>query len=256
MAQGDLLIFPKRLIFEGAQRFHELNLINNGQDTARYSISFVQVRMKEDGAFENITQPDSGQKFADDFLRIFPRTVTLAPGEAQLLKVQLTKTNLLTEGEYRSHLFFRSEKKNQPLGVKDTVRDTTTIGIRLVAVYGLTIPVIIRVGEPTTSVNLTELSLEKPNDSTATVKLAINRTGNMSVYGDIRVDYISPDGKVIEVGKVQGVAVYTPNLIRRCVINLNNTPGINYHTGKIHIVYSATREDRVSNLTEAELQLQ
>ncbi|MGA7720934.1 MAG: hypothetical protein WCA84_07135 [Ignavibacteriaceae bacterium] len=256
MAQGDLLIFPKRVVFEGAQRFHELNLLNSGHDTARYVISFVQIRMKEDGGFENITQPDSGQNFADSFLRIFPRTVTLAPGEAQVVKIQLTKTNLLTEGEYRSHIYFRSDKKPQSLGEKDTTKDTTAIGIHLVAVYGITIPVIIRVGESTTNINISDLSFNKVNDSTAAVKLSINRKGNMSVYGDIKVDYISQDGKVTEVGKVQGVAVYTPNLIRRCVINLNNFPGINYNKGKLHLVYSAEREDRVSKLAEAELLLQ
>jgi hypothetical protein len=172
------------------------------------------------------------------------------------MKIQLTKTNLLTEGEYRSHLYFRSNKKQQLLGEKDTVKDTTTIGVHILAVYGLTIPVIIRVGESTTRVSLTDLSFEKISDSTASVKMVINRTGNMSVYGDMKVDYISQEGKVIEVGNVQGVAVYTPNLIRRCVINLKNIPGINYHSGKLHLVYSAQREDRASKLAETELQLQ
>ena len=160
LAQGDLIIFPKRVVFEGTQRFHELNLANSGRDTARYIISFVQIRMKEDGGFENITKPDSGQNFADGFLRIFPRTVTLAPGEAQLLKIQLTKTDLLTPGEYRSHLYFRSSQERKPLslGEKDSVKDTTAISVRLVPIYGMTIPVIIRVGDNTTQVSISDLS--------------------------------------------------------------------------------------------------
>ena len=61
MAQGNLMLLPRRVIFEGAKRYEELNLANNGKDTARYVISLMHVRMKEDGGFEEISQPDSGE---------------------------------------------------------------------------------------------------------------------------------------------------------------------------------------------------
>src|SRR5437868_5880944 len=107
-AQGNLLITPKRVVFEGNKRSEELNLANIGKDTATYIISFIQYRMEEDGKFVKITQPDPGQNFADKNLRFFPRTVTLGPNEAQTVKVQLTKANDLAPGEYRSHLYFRA----------------------------------------------------------------------------------------------------------------------------------------------------
>ena len=69
----------------------DLNLANTGKDSATYAISLVQIRMNEDGGFENITEPDPGQNFADKNLRFFPRSVTLAPGEAQSIKVQTYK---------------------------------------------------------------------------------------------------------------------------------------------------------------------
>ena len=71
MAQGNLLVNPKRAVFEGSKRIITLNLANTGKDTAKYNISFLQYRMKEDGGFEEITRPDSLQLFADKYLRIF-----------------------------------------------------------------------------------------------------------------------------------------------------------------------------------------
>jgi P pilus assembly chaperone PapD len=68
-AQGDLLITPRRVVFEGSKRSMDLNLANTGQDTAVYAISLIQIRMKEDGGFETITEPDPGQRFADRYLR-------------------------------------------------------------------------------------------------------------------------------------------------------------------------------------------
>ena len=94
----------------------DLNLANTGKDSATYAISIVQIRMKEDGGFETITEPDQGQRFADRNIRFFPRSVTLGPNEAQVVKVQLMKTNELTEGEYRSHFYFRAVPKSNPLG--------------------------------------------------------------------------------------------------------------------------------------------
>jgi hypothetical protein len=258
-AQGDLIVFPKRVVFEGTQRIRELNLANTGQDTATYIISVVQIRMKEDGGFENIMEPDPGQKFAENYIRIFPRRVVLAPNEAQLVKVQLTRTSELTEGEYRSHLYFRAEPVSKPLvglNSNETPKDSNAISVRIVPIFGMTIPVIIRVGESTTKVSFSDLGLEMYKDTIPTLKMSINRTGNMSVYGDINVEHISPEGKITRVGNVQGVAVYTPNLVRRARIELNKKLGINYKTGKLRLEYSAQREDKNAKLAEAELQLQ
>ncbi|MDB5152911.1 MAG: molecular chaperone, partial [Mucilaginibacter sp.] len=156
-AQGDLFINPKRIVFEGQKHFQEINLANIGKDTARYVISFIQIRMKEDGNFEQIEKPDSGQNFASKYLRIFPRMVTLAPKESQVVKVQVNQNSKLTDGEYRSHLYFRAVPKEIPLG-ESVAKDSTAKGVsvKLTPVYGISIPVIIRIGEDNTKVTLSD----------------------------------------------------------------------------------------------------
>ncbi len=71
VAQGDLLITPKRIVFDGAKRVEEINLANTGNDTATYTISFIQYRMDENGKFEQVSDQDSLQKFAHKNLRFF-----------------------------------------------------------------------------------------------------------------------------------------------------------------------------------------
>ena len=128
-------------------------------------ISVVQIRMKEDGGFETITEPDAGQQFADKIIRFFPRSVTLGPNEAQAVKVQLIKTSELAPGEYRSHFYFRAIPKSKPLGEEETVSDTSTISVKLTPVFGITIPVIVRVGENISKVTLSGLSFQMTNDT-------------------------------------------------------------------------------------------
>jgi P pilus assembly chaperone PapD len=253
--QGDLLITPRRIVFEGSKRSMDLNLANTGKDTATYAISVIEIRMKEDGGFETITEPDPDQRFASRFIRFFPRSVTLPPNEAQTVKIQLTRTNELQPGEYRSHFYFRAVPNARPLGEETKAKDTTSISVMLTPIFGITIPVIIRVGESTANVTLNGLGLEMVNDTIPTFSLVFNRKGNMSVFGDISVDHISPQGKVTRVGVANGVAVYTPNTRRQFRFILNNVPGVNFKTGTLRVIYSASSDVKPLRLAEAELTL-
>jgi hypothetical protein len=254
-AQGNLLIIPRRVVFEDSKRTQELNLANIGKDTARYVISVVQYRMKEDGNFEVITKPESGQFFADKNFRFFPRSVVLAPNEAQVVKVQLINTNQLVPGEYRSHLYFRAVPNESPLGEKDTLKKPSSITIKLVAVFGIAIPVIIRNGVSTTVTNLSDVALKIGEGNVPLLTMKINRAGNMSVYGDIKINYISPKGVITQVGIVNGLSVYTPNTTRKFQMNLESKPNINYHTGKLQIIYAAQADAKPAKFAESELLL-
>jgi hypothetical protein len=244
-AQGNVLISPKRIIFDGSKRSEELNLANIGNDTAIYAISWVQSRMKEDGSFARITEPDPEQNFADKYLRFFPRTVTLAPGESQTVKVQITKSNELTEGEYRSHLYFRALPKETPLGEKEPVNDSG-ISVKIVPVFGISIPMIIRKGDNTTKIDLSDVSFQIEKDTMPTINMTINREGNMSVYGDIWVHHMSLQGKETRVGILKGLSVYTPNTLRHVSLFLEKKEGVDYHTGSLHVVFSDPLTQRLA----------
>ncbi len=255
-AQGNLLITPRRVVFEGNKRSQDLNLANTGQDSAKYNVSIMQYRMKEDGSFEEITTPDLGQNFADKFIRFFPRVVTLGPMEAQVVKMQLIKADQLQPGEYRSHVYFRAVPKQTALGTIEKPKDSTVIGVKLVPIFGITIPVIIRLGESTMKVSLSDLKLDVVNDTITRLKLAFNRTGNMSVYGDLLVEHTSPTGDLTKVGIVRGIAVYTPNPVRRFQLDLDSKAKVNYHTGTLKVTYSSQSDTKPEKYTEAELKLQ
>jgi hypothetical protein len=254
-AQGNLMITPRRIVFEGTKKSIDLNLANTGADTATYSISLVQIRMKEDGSFESIKEPDPGQRFADNYIRFFPRSVTLGPNEVQVVKVQVTKANELTNGEYRSHFYFRSVPKVKPRGEEEKVVDTTTISVKLTPIFGITIPVLIRVGENNTAVSFSDLAFRNENDTLPKLSLTFNRSGNMSVYGDLTVDHISTQGKITRVGAANGIAVYTPNNVRRFQMNLYKFPGIDYKSGSLRITYAPSSEIKPGKYAEAELSL-
>ena len=254
-AQGNLLLYPKRIVFEGKKKSEIINLSNTGKDTVKYFISVVQSRMKEDGAFETIILPDSGQNFAGKYFRFFPRNVVLGPNEAQSVKIQLINTTGMEPGEYRSHIYFRSEPDKKPLGEVETPKDSSSITVNLVAIFGISIPIIIRVGESTTQVSLSDAKFEMKNDTIPSLNINFNRTGNMSVYGDISVDHISLQGKVTRIAIAKGMALYTPNHKRHFNLLLDKNAGIDYHKGRLHIAYTTQPDAKSVKIAETELEL-
>ena len=234
-AQGDLMVMPKRVVFDGKDRSHEVNIANTGNDTATYAISFIQYKMAEDGNFIQIEEAEEGQHFASDFIRYYPRRVTLAPNEAQTIKLQVTKTGEMSEGEYRSHLYFRAVEKETALAKEDLQQNTDGISINIKTVFGISIPVILRKGNTKADVQLKNLQLDLSENPI--LSLDIVREGNRSLYGNFTVSY-KADGKTEkEIGKVNGISVYTPNSKRHFKFPLENSEDINWHSGQIKIEY-------------------
>ncbi len=245
MAQGDLLVTPTRVVFDGNKQKEELNLVNIGTDTAIYSISFLQYNMNEDGSFSTVAKDDSGHMFADPYLRVFPRKVTLAPREPQVISLQYRHKPDMAAGEYRSHMYFRAEKNTKPLGVENDTKDSTQLKIQLIPIYGISIPIIIRSGAVNVSAILSDLKLEIRQDTIPYVKLIINRTGNISIYGDLTVEYVPVQGQSFQIGIVKGMGVYT-NINRRNVsIKLRKAPGTNLQNGKLIVKYISNDANKI-----------
>lgn len=236
-AQGDLLVYPTRLIFEGTQeRVKILNFRNQGQDSATYKLSYIENRMTEEGKLEIIEAPDEGQLFASPFLRFYPRSITLAPGETQTVKIQLSRTNNLEKGEYRSHLYIRAEEKVQPLEKKDSLEKTDRISIQLKPIYGISIPNIIRIGDTRVAAELKEMAVIHETN-TPVLSMKVIRDGNQSLNGILEVAYVSPTGLKTPVGK-KAVVIYTPITLQNINMELEKPKGIEFNSGKLNITFT------------------
>lgn len=253
-AQGSLLLTPKRIVFEGNKKSESINLANSGKDTAQYVISLVHFRMKEDGAFEEISKEEAGQFSAEPYIRYFPRVVTLAPNEGQVIRIQFNKSSNMATGEYRSHLYVRALPKSTPLGEK-SADPNGSIGVKLVPVFGISLPIIIKVGESSASVNISEVSLKTGTSEPTALAMTLNRTGNMSVYGDILVKHIAPNGVSTLVGTVKGVAVYSPNASRTVLMPLDKLLQVDRRSGKLVVQFIINADSKAKEIAQTVLTL-
>lgn len=251
-SQGDLLINPHRVIFKAKQVKEVVDLMNTGAETTTYTVSFVQRRMNENGSFSVITIPDPGQNFADPYLRIYPRRVTLLPGEGQAVMIQRKRNRSLPEGEYRSHLYFRAEKKSVPLDNRnDENTDSGALGVSIVPVFGTSIPIIIRSGKSNVVSALSDLKIV--NSKNPKLTFTASRVGNISTFGDFTIEYFPLKGKSYSIGVQRGVAIYTTIEKRFISINLITKPNFTLNEGSIKIRYTSregSKEDIIYGTAE------
>ena len=254
LGQGSLLVTEKRVVFEGRQKKALINLVNVGNEATTYAVSFTEKRMNEDGSRTTLVEADSGQTFASPFLRIYPRTITLAPGEPQVVMLQFRRTADMHAGEYRSHLWFKQIENQTALGTDNPKTESNQLSFNITALVGMTIPIIIRTGEIELSVSLDSLKLEFSQDAGYYLTFMIRRLGNISVYGNLTAEYIPTRGKPYQLGAKNGTAVYTSIEKRHVSMKLNITPGINLKEGKIKLSY-VSRDDAKKKTVFAEKEL-
>jgi P pilus assembly chaperone PapD len=258
-AQGALQVLPTRVVFEGRTRSAQVSLINQGTETAIYRISFKNMRMTESGGYEDIKEPLPGEIFAKDFIRYSPRRVEIAPGASQTVRLLLRKNSDLPPGEYRSHMLFRSvPPKNSGKDIESLASDDQQLKISLVPVFGITIPVIVRHGKISATAKLEDLKVypseKKVEDSI--LSLRIDRQGTRSLFGDLSVKFTPENsGDTLEVGRLNGIAVFTPNNSRKLNFKLTPPKGIELKRGTITVAYNMNDGDGNKVLAEKQLNL-
>jgi P pilus assembly chaperone PapD len=256
-AQGNLLVAPIRVVLEDGKVREDLNLSNIGQDTSVYLVSFLHYKMLEDGSFKDLNDSDEMvTPRADTYLRIFPRRVTLPPGESQIVRLQYRKPADMKPGEYRSHLYFRAEKDVAPLGLATENRDTTQLSVNITPIFGISIPVIIRNGSLNFSVTLSNTNLTAVNDSIYNLGVDINRTGTKSAYGTLEASFIPDDGtSQFVLGMANGIGVYTELSKRNYVLQLRMREGKKLQKGKIVLRFLTPRDEGSKELTRTEFKV-
>ncbi len=216
------------------------------------------MRMAEDGGFKDIDEPAPGEQFADRLIRYAPRQVVLAPGDSQAVRLLVRKPRGLEPGEYRSHLLLRAiPSQNIGKSVEEPSSDDTGISVVLIPIYGVTIPVIVRHGDLTAKVSLTDLALVTAGGQGEGDRLSfrINRDGNRSVLGDLTVTYFPNGGKADElvVARVTRLAVYTPNASRTVIMPLRFPDGVTLGRGRLHVAFRKIPKNGGALLGEAEI---
>ncbi|MBX9885889.1 MAG: hypothetical protein K2X68_13050, partial [Novosphingobium sp.] len=211
---GDINLFPKRVVIDERTRIASVGLYNRAVAAGEYEITVSDMAMQRDGRLIDLaTVQDAAARdavhTASGFLRWSPRHVALPASEAQMVRIMARVPPDLPPGEYRSHFTVVSvppETGGTSIDEAAGAQTTGGIGVRIVPRFGISIPVIVRVGETTLTAGLKDLKLIAAPGTPAALAFTITREGTRSAFGDIT---ITAPGAKKPVAEIKGIGVYT-----------------------------------------------
>lgn len=221
-------ITPKRVYFDRARRTATVFLVNQGNDDVTVDLTFVDRVMFPTGQImvaDDAVKEPNGQalvtslKSAKDLLQISPRRVTLAPGKGQTVRLRLASAPPENVPELRTHLTVTSipPRESGTTAQAAAGANQGELSFRVSAVYGLSIPVIVRMGAADARANIENVHVEMINASpdgvaaphmTPVAALDLVRLGANSLYGNVEVRGSTQARNAEPLGAARGVAVY------------------------------------------------
>lgn len=245
-AQASLLLHPTLVSFEGKQRTQSVNLTNHGDATGVFEISWVDFSMTpEGGLIKWDTLPTWSLQ---DYVRYSPRRVTLRPGETQIVKIALRRTEAVSDGEYLSHLKFLTihESVDEKSDDDEAQEPGQAASVMIKARAGMTIPVVWRntSATPRASIDSAQINLKERE-----ITVDVRRLGTLSTRGYIHAVHRTAAGMRSAVAGPFPLVIYQ-NLEKRTIaVPLNPDVVLSPDaTGSIEISYSESIENPGSSL--------
>jgi hypothetical protein len=241
-ARINLNITPKRLTFNRNTRSASVYVFNQGNRPATVDVSLVDRVMLSTGEIKTLDDALSNAEAkpvaermhsARGLVVATPRRIVLAPGKGQTVRLRVTPPANAEAPEYRSHLTVATvPPRDAGLTAEDAAaRRTGELTFRLNAVFGLSIPVIIRTGTPDVRADILNVRLDQetlspdgvaPPRLTTVVAFDLARQGGNSLFGNVEIRAAA--GRKDVVGLARGVGVY-PEIEKRTVrIPLQRAP--------------------------------
>ena len=242
---GDLLVAPTRIVLDG-RRGTELVLNNIGEEPATYRISVEFRRMNPDGTLAEVAEPTPQEKAAADMIIYAPRRVTLATHEPQSIRIAARPPEGLPDGEYRVHMLFRAIPPATPVAPADGDKPKG-LQLRLIPIYGVTIPVIVRLGNLDAKAGIAGVKLET-HDGKPAVGLELSRSGSRSTFGEVRV---LKAGIKDPIAIQKGVAVYTEINGRHVAVPVDERFK-DQAVGPVTVQYRETYDDGAQTIAETQ----
>ncbi len=237
-----LLVSPTYVLLDGRTRSQSLMLSNRGNAPQTYRISIINRLQKPDGQLAETDTPAAGEGFASSMVRYAPREVVLPPNRPQTVRLLLQMPADLPDGEYRSHILFQQV----PMAVASEDAATQVapgISVTIRAVFGITIPLIVRKGALTASASVSDLHIVRVADGQPSLALRLNRSGTRSLRGDVTV---LVDGD--QAGLLKNVNVFLSTPYRELTIPLTFSGDLKGH--KISVRFA--EDDEMPGAASAE----
>lgn len=230
---ANLNISPKRVTFDRADRSATVYIFNQGNGPGTFDITLIDRVMLPDGEILPLAEAQAkpelkayvdNLKSASSMLVVTPRRVSLAAGKGQTIRIRAAAAvggaaGGPAPGEYRTHLTVATIPPRDAGLTAEQAAATGTqqLSFQINSVFGLSIPVVLRVGPPDIrgSIEGAKITTENvssdgasPPRPTSMLRFKLVRLGPNSLFGNIEVRGSKEKAGAEPLAAVRGLGVY------------------------------------------------
>lgn len=242
---ANLNITPRRIMFDETKRTEAVYVFNQGTTPITVDVALVDNVMMPSGAIVPVSQLGAhaendravaqNLQSARDSLLATPSRLTLAPGKGKTVRIRATLPESADQAiEWRSHLTVTTVPTTDAGLTAEAAAAPRQgeLSFRIQSVFGISIPAIVRAGNPQATAGVESISLEQASPTSDTklgdgrvaiLSFTLTRSGDASIYGNIEVS-ASSDKPGELTGFVRGIAVYPEIAGRRVSLALKRMP--------------------------------
>lgn len=229
--KANLSISPFYVLFDAnsPNRSDVVRVTNTSNEEKSYRIKLINYQQNEDGSYKEISEALAGNPFATPYIGYAPHETTLAPRQAQTIRIQRKAMAAAKDGEYVSHLLIQEMPAKFGTEIKSKNNE---IKIDIRALYGVTIPIIIDKGNLNSSGKVTQAKVVNSNKNPY-AEVMVKRSGNQSFWGTLVVK----EGKE-EIGRINNFKIFLSTPQRLIKIPLYKQPN-----KKVNLILIDARTD-------------
>lgn len=223
-------------------------LSNPTEKSYKYKIAFEDREMDKTGTLHAVPDGKTFSRSLLGYLRVFPRSVVIAPGSSQEVQIQLKTPDSLPDGEYRSFIAFSPSGDNTD-DDRDSLNQGTQIALNIQ--MAASIPILYRKNPALGQITIDSVSLSSANDSIKLLHLCIRRDGNRSVYGKLNVISYNNGMPSTLFSSKANVVMYceVPSLKLTIPINLKSADRTPEGKVSLNIIYVDNEDSRIKRQT-------
>ena len=248
-AIAQITIAPTNLFIDQRTKFGTYFVVNGSNVPQEINIDFIfsYSNTNENGE-RLIIEDDSAAAdlhSAADWIRAFPRSFQLAPGERRVVRLRLTPPGDLDDGMYWARIRTVSTPVSPPVELQtnnDAV--TASIGIRLESKTGA----YYKQGEVNTGIAVPSLTAAVADDDILEVLANVNRLGNAPFLGSITANIYDADNSLVKSSFIS-TTIYFDGYHKQ-EVDVSDLPAGNY---SVELMFESRRSDiSTSDLVQME----
>lgn len=189
---AQITIAPTTLFLTEQSRIANFLVINNSGETQEVSVSFFFGYVKTDhmGNRQIVSEDDdlASQVSLADWLRGFPRTFTLQPGERQTVRIRANPPAGLEDRTYWARVRTSSNPLTTPVEEQAEDALTARINVKIDQITGI----YLKNGDVATGIEVNEIRLHQ-EENTMNALVDLERTGNSPFIGTVTTSISKAD---------------------------------------------------------------